>query len=87
MKQGIFIFALTVSIFISGYITGQGLTEVGISKTFECHSIAGFHADLLMRRYSINFNFDQDDPNRHLNQKALELNTRLLELCNIDPTK
>lgn len=52
-----------------------------------CNQIARLHQDYLMRELDIDPGFDTnlDNPNRDINQKASDLNAKLLEICNTDP--
>ena len=51
-----------------------------------CNQIGRYHQDLLMRKYDIydGFNTDQSNPKRVINQKASDLNAKLLEICNTE---
>lgn len=54
-----------------------------------CNQIARYHADFLMRKYDIHdvFNTDVSNPRRDINQKASDLNAKLLEVCNTELDK
>lgn len=90
-------FTLVITVFICGFFL-RGLVlpyfqsdllprNDTLPTRYGCNQIARWHADYLMREYGIEFNTNSDNPKRDINQKAGDLNGKLLGICNIDPTK
>ncbi|OGE17355.1 hypothetical protein A2769_00715 [Candidatus Daviesbacteria bacterium RIFCSPHIGHO2_01_FULL_37_27] len=70
-----------------GFYLGHLLASDNATTNYGCNTIARFHQDLLVRKYNIDFNTDQDNPRRDINQRASDLNSKLLGICITDPTK
>lgn len=91
-KHNYFVIAFIIISFIIGFSIGALYFGVllRIDDTLPagagCNQIARYHADLLMRKYDISdgFNTDQSNPKRAINQKASDLNAKLLEICNTE---
>ncbi|MEK7518179.1 MAG: hypothetical protein AAB583_06580, partial [Patescibacteria group bacterium] len=75
--------------FAIGFYFGRYLASDNVTTNYSCNQIARFHQDLLMKKYNIHdgFNTDQNNPRHEINQRASDLNGKLLEICDTDPTR
>lgn len=89
MKRYFATIVLVIIALFIGFYFGRLLASDNVTTNYSCGDIARLHADLLMKKYDIydGFNTDQTNPKRDINQKASDLNARLLEICNNDLTK
>ena len=78
---------LLIGLFIGFFLNKILSFDDRLPSYYGCNQIARWHADYLMRKYGFEFNTNSDNPRRDINQKAGELNSKLLEICNTDPTK
>jgi hypothetical protein len=88
MKPFLLILLLTVLAFIGGFYIRHLLPEGELPGTrYSCQSIAREYQDYLMWKYRIDpgFNTDQNNPRRDVNQKASDLTTQLLRICDTSP--
>lgn len=87
-KKSLTIILIAIALGV-GFYFGRLLASDNITTNYNCGDIALFHAGLLMKKYDIHdgFNTDQNNPNRDTNQKASDLNAKLLEICTSDLTK
>lgn len=92
MKRIVYIFlllTLPAGTFFAGFLVGH-LSPFDIPGTrYSCFQIARFHHDHLMWKYGIydGSNINIDNPRREINQRAIDLNHKLLEVCNENPTQ
>lgn len=76
-----------VTAFFIGFYAGQLFPSDIVRTHYSCQQIARFHQDYLMSKYSIDdgFNTNLNNPKRDINQRASNLNARLLEVCTTPP--
>lgn len=86
MKNKILLVFLVLVSFIAGSFFGRFLASDNITTNYSCLALARFHADLLIREYGIEFETSASNPKRDINQRASDLNAKLLEICNTDPS-
>lgn len=77
---------LGVLLLIIGFYFGRALASDNITTNYGCNQIARFHQDLLMKKYKVDFDTTQNNPKAELNERAGQLNGKLLEICNTDPS-
>jgi hypothetical protein len=87
MKNKILIVAIIILSLTVGTLFGRFLASDNITTNYSCLALTRFHADLLIRKYGIQFETSATNPKRDVNQRASDLNSKLLEICNTDPTK
>jgi hypothetical protein len=87
MKNKILVGFIAIFFLTAGTLFGRFLASDNITTNYSCLALARFHADLLIRKYGIQFETSASNPKRDVNQKASDLNSKLLEICNTDPTK
>lgn len=71
--------------FFPVFINANIPTNDKLPVSYGCTAIARWHQDYLSREYGVDFYTNANNPN--INEKASELNQKLLEICNTDPTK
>ncbi len=87
MKNKIFIAVLVIISLSAGFFLGRFLASDNITTNYSCLALSRFHADLLVRKYKVAFETSANNPRRDINQKASDLNSQLLKICNTDPTQ
>lgn len=76
------LFAFIAGLVIRGYLSQA---DMKLPPGAGCNQIARWHADYLIREYRVDFNTNPENPKKELNQKASELNSMLLAICNTNP--
>ena len=81
------IFTLLLGVIIVCLIGLRSIEVHTLFKNISCGDIARYHQDYLMQHYGVTagFNTNQDNPNSRINQRAADLNSKLLEICLSDP--
>jgi hypothetical protein len=85
MYQNVGLFTIIFVTFLCGFVSAK---LFDLRKHNTCLQIARFHQDYLIEKYNLQdgFNTNMNHPQREINQRASQLNAKLLELCSTDPT-
>lgn len=73
--------------FLAGFYSNRLFLDLDnrLLPTQGCNYIARLHQDYLIREYSINFSTESGNSNNKINQRASDLNSQLLSICNTNP--